>query len=631
MNTSLYIYRDYNVKIKGETMFVVKQYDKDEMKRLMKGKITDLEGGNWKIFTGAAQWDDDQRRWVIPTKEVNLAEVTTLRVKKLIEYLLQSNFRHTTRRDVWYAITTEKWGLYNPNFCPKCGNSNLREGYYNNSDWITGLKPTGRTKKDGTAIMQRDLNCKGCNFCFTDLKDPYGAMGGDLIVVERLIGVEKEDLGVHSGQKGFLYGSRRMQIYTPTRGMISLDKRPTIMFDLAKANTLSGFNKLIMLEKESFVDHLAPIEDMMPNFKFLNMIDAGIITSQGYEGKYNKTFGRICLDHDIKLLSFHDADPDGIEMDLVLNHHSMAGAHLPDNLILRPYRMGFFPSIGQEVNSPTTPMSKEHIKKLKDLKKRINEKVNDPLYTEEVEILLNQKERWELQSMNALHETAGQAYVLEYLRNRQIPLKPNPDLNRIRRQIWDNYDRKNAKSLIEYKIGEVIEDFVTRKITDVIKREVLERLDIDGMINDLEDFPDLPTNEELNWIWQDRMSKRLVMTTKSTENKVVEEFGEILTTAELDEDMINIESEDGKICINAEEIVDNLSYNVDRVFNDLTSNLDDTDPNFYDTVLEKCNINKQVAEQFKRALTRKFDQVPIEEEEFVIPEEAQPDPDFDEL
>lgn len=603
----------------GETtLFVVKEMSKNDILRTIDSQIDRLQNGNFSIHTGAPVYSKELERYIIPNKMVQLQEVTIHRILKLMKYLKQTELRHTTRRDVWYGVTTEEWGLYDPNHCPKCSQTEIE----------SKQKDTGRKKKDGAAVMTTILICQSCSFEYTDLKNPYDALGGDLVVIERVLGVEKEDFGVHSGQKGFLYGSPGMSIRTRTRGSIDLNKQPTIMFDLPRATSIQGFDKLIMLEKESFVSHLVPIEFEVPDFKFLEMIGAGIITSQGYEGKYNKAFGRLCLDKGIKLFSFHDADGDGIEMDNILRNHSMSGAHLPDNLILKPHRMGFFPSVALAANSPPTPMSAQHIKGIRDLKKRLDT-INDPLYNSELDILLNQGVRWELQSMSALHATAGQAYVLEYLRNQNIRLKPDPDINRIRREIYNEFRKEEVKNDLINSIRSEVRSLINEKVVNIVIDEVLDSLAtrIDEVVEDVDEFPDLPDNEVIHELWEDLMARRMRSSTRNVERGVVNSFGDISTSAEITEDEVDIQNDTDTITIDVDSIVDNIALNADRAFHEPIPK--ETRPNFYDVVLDKAAISKNVAGLFKAALETKLEEFPSNIPAFQIPEEIEPEDDFD--
>jgi len=620
------VFRILEEKIKGGLrMFVVKEKTKEQILREIEETIYRFRSGDYHCNTGAPEWNPTLKRWIIPEKTINLQEVTIFRVMTLLEYLKHTSLRHTTRRDLWYGVTTGQWNLYDSKYCPKCHSADIKPVQ----------KWTGRRKKDGSKVMTTELHCKKCNFVYTDLKNPYDALGGDLAIIERVLGVEKESLGIHSGMKGFIFGSSRMNFWSPSRGQLIFSKRPTIEFDIAYAEGIEGFDKIIMLEKESFVGHLIPIKDnneKKPNFDFVNAINAAIITSQGYESKYNKSFAAKCYEQGIKPMSLHDADGDGIEMDLILQHHSMAGAHLPDYLIIKPYRLGFFPSIGQKVGAPATPMEKTHIKSLGDLRKRL-EQIDDKLYRDEIELLLNQKKRWELQSMSALHPTAGQAYVLEYLRNRKIPLKPKPDLNKIRREIYNSYNRNIIKIDLKYEVKSVVRDYIREKLVNVLVKRVMESDIIKDLITkaieNLEEFPELPDNETLLKVWEDKLSSNITAATKTITEKIIKEFCEVETNAEIDENADIIQEDKGVFLIDPNNIVKALDISAKREFKELKPKTER--PDLYDIVLRRCKIDIRTALKFREALQEKFKNIPAIEEEYEIPEEYEPKEGFDEL
>lgn len=606
-------------------MFVVRNnVPKDEILRILQEKVDRLKNDNFSCPTGTPTFSFDHNRWIIPGKITNIFETSALRVIKLMEYLRISDLRHTTRRDLWYAITTGQWGLYNPKKCPKCDSDDIR----------SEEKDTGRKRGDGTKIMTTDLICNECEMVYTDLKNPYDALGNDITLIERITGVEKEDLGLHAGQKGFLYGSQRMKAYSRTRGFLELQASPTIQFDLPKLSDLEGFSKIILLEKESFVTHLVPIlPSERPDFTFLECIDAAIITSQGYEGKYNKSFVRLCLDKGIEPFSLHDGDGDGVEMDLILQHHSQSGAHLPDYLITNPHRMGFFPSVGIATDCPSTPMNKKHLRNLELQQKRL-EKIGDPLYEPEIEILIEQGERWELQSMSALHPTAGQAYIIEYMRNRKIPLKPLPDLNKIREDFYANYTRNVIKGELEGDIDYYVREHITENLVEKVMDQVMNsdtiKDTIREVINDLGEYEDLPNNEELLKLWEDKMSSHITYTTQSVSNIVINSLCDVTNDVEFDEDTeVVTTDDDGRIIIDPEKLIEAITLSVERDFT--IPEPKEERPDLYGDAIRRSNIDYRTCIRFREALDEKLANFPVEDKEQETPEEYEPEEFFDEL
>ena len=604
-------------------MFVVKSdVPKDNIIQILQDRIDRLKNHDLSCPTGTPTFSYSHNRWIIPGKITNIFHTSALRLIKLMEYLLSTDLRHITRRDLWYAVTTAAWGLYNPKLCPKCGSIDIR----------SEEKYTGRKRKDDTKIMTTDLICNECEMVYTDLTNPYDSMGNDISLIERITGIEKEDLGLHAGQKGFLYGSGRMKAYSRTRSYLELQASPTIMFDLPKLMELQGFSKILLLEKESFVSHLVPIgTDERPDFTFLECIDSAIITSQGYEGKYNKSFVRLCLDNGITPFSLHDGD--GIEMDLILQHHSQSGAHLPDYLITNPHRMGFFPSVGIATGCPSTPMTKKHIRNLELQQKRI-EKIGDPLYEPEIEILLEQGERWELQSMGAIHTTAGQAYIIEYMRNRNILLKPRPDLNQIRKEFYETFTRNVIKDGLEEDVDYYVREHIQEKLVDKIIKQIMDSDTIKDaifeVVDELDYYPELPDNETLLEIWEDKLSSYITATTESISNMVVNSLCDVTRNVEIDEDAEIIETdEDGRIIIDPEKLIESITIEAERNFT--IPEPKEERPDLYGDAIRRSKIDYMTCIKFREALKEKLADFPPEDDGWEIPEDYDPDEQFDEL
>lgn len=548
-----------NEQLEEKERFETEQLSKAEILERIRKAINDFEiQGYTYSNTGSVEWDYYSNRWICPLRKSKLSfeqdhidkeggrlvcshcgchyntpkskseadkkifsckacerENKAKRVYWLLKVLDKRALKPVTIRDLWYIVTTEEW-------------KELSELY-----------------------MKKGL------------VNAYDTMaGGDIGTLERLVGVEREDLGIEAGQRGFLFGTPEMSAYSPLRDYLQFHQRPTVLPDLAKLRHFTdSIEKLLILEKEAFINHLAPKAENSwgeerIDYDFLKTFGMAIVTSQGYEGKYLKAFARQLKDQqDALVLSFHDADPDGTNMDQILQHHAKASAYLPSSLIIQPYRMGLFASVGKTASMPTTPMTKEHIKKItsKEGITFIANASEDTLYPEEIEIYKETGDRWEMQSLSAVSEFAGRAYVLEYMRNRGIPVKKLFSQGELVEKLLCRFSRAKIREDLDYSYQEKMNAMLMEVQTQL--EEILQRFipksAFRELIDDIELFEEKNLDPEILF---ERQIEHIADNTKRNRVSALEllgkELGEIQTNTEIE---FQVKRKGNKIIIEVEK------------------------------------------------------------------------------
>ena len=266
--------------------------------------------------------------------------------------------------------------------------------------------------------------------------------------VQLAANITMQSMGIWAAPRGYIAGDGN--IYTWKRGRIPLTAQPTLQFDLCDVDVSlnSHARKVIHFEKDAGFGGI--VSGDMPKY-----IEAIFSTSQGQLSESANKFLRQCEDWGLQVYSIHDADPFGIQMNLMYGMSSKASAYMSDGFYpKRAITLGFYPSIARLLKLPPekiTPGSTEH-----GLFSNLNQlSANKPDLESEVKTMMGTLCKWEFQALNAIDEKAPQIYIIEGLRANGDKIKFVPDGETIKKQVLEDA-RNEAENIKERAISRAI-------------------------------------------------------------------------------------------------------------------------------------------------------------------------------
>ena len=302
----------------------------------------------------------------------------------------------------------------------------------------------------------------------------YNAFVGTVMEkVQLFTGVTMQSLGVRAGPRGYITGDG--SIKTPKRGLIPLRAKPALDFDLVDVGVEVNTNarKVIHFEKSAGFEGL--IAHDMPK-----MIEAIFSTSQGYLVESANKFLADCENRGMRLYCLHDADPHGIQMQLMYGMASKSNAYMPSEFYPREVTLlGLFPRVAKKLGLPAEDVGATHKRIAQNLLKLVKER---PEMKVELNEILSTWKQWEFQALNGLGSSAPAIYMVEALRAVNDEIKYVPEARKIKEVIVKKIE-DDVRSYIEEKIRDFAVDFLMSKILNEFEQNIKDylRKDIDEM------------------------------------------------------------------------------------------------------------------------------------------------------
>ena len=284
-------------------------------------------------------------------------------------------------------------------------------------------------------------------------KQAYGAFVGTVMEkVQLFTDVTMQSLGVRAGPRGFITGDG--YITTPKRRTIPIRAQPALDFDLVDRGVTVSTNarKVIHFEKSAGFEGL--IANDMPK-----MIESLFSTSQGYLVEAANKFLADCQKRGMNIYTLHDADPHGMQMQLMYGKASKSNAYMPTSFYpVSVTILGLFPRIARELGLPAEDVGETHKVITQNLLKLVRE---EPQLRAEIEEIINTWQQWEYQALNGLDPRAPAIYMVEALRASKDEIKYVPDAEKL-------------KEVIETNINEAVDELVEEQLDDYATNWLLE-------------------------------------------------------------------------------------------------------------------------------------------------------------
>jgi DNA topoisomerase VI subunit A len=310
-------------------------------------------------------------------------------------------------------------------------------------------------------------------------------------------GLTMQAMGIEAAPRGWIAGDGTLGV--PRRGRVDLKNRPSLAFDIADEGVVfaTRARKVIHFEKDAGLDALVSQD-------FPKYIEALFSTSSGQLTEAATKFLRMAEDKGLDLYAVHDGDPSGIQMQLMYGMASKNNCYMPSEFypqMVRP--LGFYPSIGEQLGLPPEAVSDKEDKIFNNLIALVNEKQR--MFPElrryglgrEVRVIVEKRQKWEFQALNAIHESAPKIYLLEGLRVHNDEIKHVPDADSIKSSTYeaartaaatevDAQLTALAQRLYEKNIKQALIEELRRDLTPDIENY---RAEVDEALSTLDDVP----------------------------------------------------------------------------------------------------------------------------------------------
>jgi len=281
-----------------------------------------------------------------------------------------------------------------------------------------------------------------------------------------------QSFGVRASPRGYIMGDGN--IYTPSKGKVPLTAMPALSFDLVDEGVRvdSQARKVIHFEKDAGFEGLAGRDNAM-------MIEAMYSTSQGYLVESANKFLADNQRRGLNVYVVHDADPHGLQMQLMYGMASKANCYMPSSFYPLPRScilLGLFPRVGKGLGLPPEEVGEESRKIIPNLEKLCEE---HPEMLPELEIIDKENEQWEFQALNGLGSDAPAIYLVEALRVKGDEIKYVPDADSVKTAITDNIT-EDLKDYTDRKIEAFVDDwFQNGGLKDQLVEKIKEQLEPD--------------------------------------------------------------------------------------------------------------------------------------------------------
>lgn len=294
-------------------------------------------------------------------------------------------------------------------------------------------------------------------------EEAYGAFVGTIMEkVQLCTNMTMQSLGVRAGPRGFITGDG--YITTPKRKTIPIRAQPALDFDLVDRNVTLNSNarKVIHFEKSAGFEGL--IANDMPK-----MIESLFSTSQGYLVEAANKFLADCQKRGMTIYTLHDADPHGMQMQLMYGKASKSNAYMPTSFYpVNVTILGLFPRIARELGLPAEDVGETHKRITQNLLKLVEE---EPQLRAEIEEIINTWEQWEYQALNGLDPRAPAIYMVEALRATRDEIKFVPDAEQLKGAIEGTINEEVDK-LVEDEIDAYARNWLEKTLLENFKEEL---------------------------------------------------------------------------------------------------------------------------------------------------------------
>lgn len=322
-----------------------------------------------------------------------------------------------------------------------------------------------------------------------------------------MTGHTMQSLGIWPGNRGYIAGDGT--ISTRIRGKAPLNSKPMMGFDMVDVGVEIETNatKIIHFEKEAGLDQIT-------SNNFPKYIEAIFSTTQGQPTEAGLKFLRMAEDRGMALYAIHDGDPAGMQMHLQYGMSSKNSCYMPDEFypkLVRP--LGFYPSVGESLGLPPESIKDSedgifnNIISLANEKMKMFPQLRRYGFGKEVNVLTQQRKKWEFQALNAIHETAPKIYILEALRVHNDIIKYVPPADDIKEAVID-VAHQHALAEVEAEIDRHADRLYEAYLKPQLVAELTKRLapnitafdaQVVSAMKNLEDTPSENFREEIKY------------------------------------------------------------------------------------------------------------------------------------
>lgn len=275
-----------------------------------------------------------------------------------------------------------------------------------------------------------------------------------------------QSFGIWPSIRGFIKGDG--DICTRKRGRIPLKTIPSLWFDLAEegAKLESNARKIIHYEKAAGFERLT-------HGDISKYIEAIFSTSQGYLTDAASKFLRMMEERDLQIYTMHDADAHGLQMQLMYEISSKNSAYMPSEFYPKnTVNIGLFPRVAKSLGLPAEYVDEKFTAIFDNMRKLFDQRMDKGL-DEDLSIIMEDREQWEIQALNRFGESAPQIYVVEALRASNDEIKHVPLANEIKDTIENTVGQE--LDVVDDAIEKAIAD-ATRGLLDLLHQQVRQRL-----------------------------------------------------------------------------------------------------------------------------------------------------------
>jgi len=289
-------------------------------------------------------------------------------------------------------------------------------------------------------------------------EEAYNAFVGTIMEKLQLAtGYTMQSLGVRAGPRGYVTGDDRSYFILPDGKKIPVNANPVIQFNLVDDGVQysTQARKLIHYEKAAGMNSII-INDLPL------MIEATYMTSQGYNVEAATKLHADMEKRGLKLYVLGDADPHGINIQMMYGRASKSNSYMPDAFYPKGATLlGLSPRIALALNLPSEHVTDVHMRVVPNLKKLMEE--TRPEMLPDAEVFEKERKQWEWQALNGLGTETPAIYVVEslYAKNDEIKYVPEP---------------KDVKQTIQETIKELVEEFVRDQIEAYARQWLMENL-----------------------------------------------------------------------------------------------------------------------------------------------------------
>ncbi len=301
-------------------------------------------------------------------------------------------------------------------------------------------------------------------------EDSYNTFISNYInVVQMALRMPMQSFGVEAGSRGAAAGEGMLVLENGTR--VSLDAQPKLRFELTRDNVkyYGHARKHIHYEKEAGFARLI-------NDNISEMIEAIFSTSSGYSSEAASKFLRDSEERGIQTYCIHDADPHGIQMQMMYGVASKNNCYMTDRFYPHNVKyLGLVPTVAKEMGLPPERVEDSDRKIIPNLRRLLSEKGT---FLADIDIIDKKGQKWEYQSLNAVNERAPQIYMVEALmaRNDEIKYVPVELKEPIANDIRDDVNTYLDKQINSYT-DSYYNTNIRPKLIEELKRVIKPDLD----------------------------------------------------------------------------------------------------------------------------------------------------------